>query len=575
MQVVTTISTRKAQDVNLRAVTCLLAFAMLFTGASALVNEYILATVSTYVLGNSIEQFSMVIATMLLAMGLGTWVQRYVGDKGIVEKFILLELGITTVGAVAPTLMYASFAYVEHHFILIQYTFVVGIGFMVGFEIPIVLRLNQSFAKDLKANVATVYGLDYVGAFIAAVLWSQYLLKEFPLTEISYLVSLSNFTVATLTFVYFVRHGWVTWLKSISILLVVVLAVLVYGYSNNRDWSAGFEQKMYADPIVQSVTTRYQRIVITRNSTLNDYRLYLNGNLQFSSVDERRYHEMLVHPAMSAHGSPKHVLVLGGGDGLAVREILKYETVKTVTLVDLDPGMIELARTDSVLTRLNHGSLTDARVNSIPAPVHEIRERALEVVDVEQAAGPTNRRMRQHVHTKKQESYANVIVVTMDADVFVRKADRGHPYDVIISDLPDPNSIELVKLYSREFYHAIHSLLAEDGIFVTQATSPFHAKEAFLCIKRTIESVGFVALPFHENIPSFGDWGWVMGWSSKRSAPNLKQLRLLAETDYVTPDVVAASLVFGKESLVSNQWAVNSRINPVLLQLYTDGWQVN
>lgn len=573
MQAVIKNNACSVEGINPRAATCLLAFTMLFTGASALVNEYILATVSTYVLGNSIEQFSMVIATMLLAMGIGTWAQRYVGDGGLVEKFILLELGITTVGAFAPTLMYASFAYVEHHFVLIQYSFVVGIGFMVGFEIPIVLRLNQRFADDLKTNVATVYGLDYVGAFIAAVLWSRYLLKEFPLTEISYLVSLSNFIVATLTFVYFVRHGWVTWPKTISVLLVIALAGLAYGYKNNRDWSTGFEQKMYADPIIQSTTTRYQRIVVTKNKKLNDYRLYLNGNLQFSSIDEKRYHEMLVHPAMSAHGNPKHVLVLGGGDGLAVREILKYQTVQTVTLVDLDPGMIELARTDPVFVHLNAGALIDARVKSIAAPVNETGSRVLEVA--EKGVSPTNVQTRRYTRTDNREPYAKVTVVTMDADLFARKVDRGQPYDVIISDLPDPNSIELVKLYSREFYRAVRSLLAVDGIFVVQATSPFHAKEAFLCIKRTIEAAGFDTLPFHENIPSFGDWGWVMAWNNERQRPDLKKLSLLVATEYVTSDVIAASVVFGKNQLTTTRWDVNTRLNPVLLTLYLEGWQID
>jgi spermidine synthase len=573
MQAVASSSVLPARGIDPRAATRLLALSMFFTGAAGYVYQIILATVSTYVLGNSIEQFAVVGATMLLAMGAGTWSQRYVSDQNLVEKFILLELGITVVGAFAPTLLYASFAYVENHFVLIQYSFVVLIGFMVGLEIPVVLRLNQRFAQDLKTNVATVYGYDYAGAFVGALLWTWYLLKVFSLTEISYLVSLSNFVVATLTFVYFVRHGWVKWPRVISVLLVVTLGALSYGYNNNRDWSAGFEQKMYADPIIQSTTTRYQRIVVTRNTKLNDYRLYLNGNLQFSSVDEKRYHEMLVHPAMSAHGKAEHVLVLGGGDGLAVREILKYPTVKTVTLVDLDPGMIELARTDPVLMRLNAGALTDARVLSIAAPVQEIGVRMLEVA--EQTVSPSDRRTRRHVRTTDREPYAQVTVITMDADLFVRKVDKGKPYDVIISDLPDPNSIELVKLYSREFYRAVRSVLAENGIFVAQSTSPFHAKEAFLCIKRTIEAAGFETVPYHENIPSFGDWGWVMAWNKEREAPNLKQWTPHVLMDYVTPDVVSASMVFGKNVLSSKRWDVNTRLNPVLLQLYADGWQVD
>jgi hypothetical protein len=322
---------------NPRTATLLLAVTMFFTGAAGLVNEYVLATVSTYVLGNSVEQFSMVIATMLLAMGAGSWAQRFISDDRIVEKFVFIELALSVLGAFAPTLLYGSFAYVEDHFALVQYSLIVGIGFLVGFEIPIVIRLNGRFSESLKVNIATVYGLDYLGAFVAALLWSRYLIKEFPLTETSFLVSGCNLFVAILTYAYFARCGWVKRPLVPAIAIGLSVVALAYGFHQNRDWSLHFEQKMYADPIVKAETTKYQRIVVTRNKKLDDYRLYLNGNLQFSSTDEKRYHEALIHPALSAHPNPKRVLVLGGGDGMAVREILKYPSVETVTLVDLDP----------------------------------------------------------------------------------------------------------------------------------------------------------------------------------------------------------------------------------------------
>ncbi len=560
------------RTVNPKTATLLLAVTMFFTGAAGLVNEYVLATVSTYVLGNSVEQFSVVIATMLLAMGAGSFAQRFVNDDSIVEKFIFIELALTLVGAFAPTLVYGSFAYVEDHFTLVQYSLIVGIGFLVGFEIPIVLRLNGKFSESLKVNIATVYGLDYAGAFVAALLWSKYLIKEFPLTETSFLVSGCNLFVAILTYAYFARCGWVKrpWIPGIAI--AVSVAALGYGFSQNRDWNFHFEQKMYADPIVKAETTKYQRIVVTRNKKLDDYRLYLNGNLQFSSTDEKRYHEALIHPALSAHSNPERVLVLGGGDGMALREILKYPSVKEVTLVDLDPGMIELARTDPILSKLNGGAFSDVRVTNVPAPVVPIGSRTLTISEHVAAASD---RKKSRKRLSEREPYETVTVVTMDADRFVREMIGKGSYDVIVSDLPDPNSVELAKLYSREFYRGIRSLLAEEGLFVVQATSPYHAKEAFLCIERTIGSAGWKTLPYHANIPSFGDWGWVMAWKENRVPPDLRNLEIKVPTEFATSQTIAASTVFGKGELSTQNWEVNTRMRPVLLSLYSEGWQID
>lgn len=559
---------------NPKTATFLLAVTMFFTGAAGLVNEYVLATVSTYVLGNSVEQFSMVIATMLLAMGAGSWMQKTVSDEGLVEKFILIEVALALLGSFAPTLVYGAFAHLEDHFSLVQYSLIVGIGFLVGFEIPIVIRLNQQFSESLKVNIATVYGLDYLGAFVAALLWSKYLVKELPLTETSFLVSGCNLFVAVITYAYFEKSGWVKRPRIPQIAMVAASVLIVFGFTQNREWNAAFEQKMYADPVVSAETTKYQRIVVTRNSKLDDVRLYLNGNLQFSSVDEARYHELLIHPAILAHPNPERVLVLGGGDGMAVRELLKHPGVKEVTLVDLDPEMIRIAREDPMLSKLNGDSFSDARVRATAAPIIESGTRTLYVSETVRAA--SDRKKRSKKVRAEKEPYADVTVVTMDADRFVREMAGKGPWDVIVSDLPDPNSVELAKLYSREFYRGVRSLLSENGLFVVQATSPFHAKEAYLCILRTMEAAGWGTLPYHANIPSFGDWGWVMAWNKdKRSAPDLRNLAVTVPTRSITPETVAASLAFDKDALKTSHWEINTRMHPVLLSLYSEGWQID
>ncbi len=566
------IASKKAQkEINPKAATLLLAATMFFTGAAGLINEYVLATVSTYVLGNSIEQFSMVIATMLLAMGIGSWCQRFVNDTRLVEKFIAIEVFLSIIGAFAPTMVYGGFAVVEDHFQLLQYSLIVGIGFLVGFEIPIVIRLNSRFSESLKINIATVYGLDYLGAFVAAVVWSQYLIKEIPLTEISFFLSGCNLVVAAMTYVYFVRCGWVEKPKVAGVAIVLAGLLMVYGFSQNRTWGEYFEQRMYADPIVDAVTTKYQRIVLTKNKKLGDVRLYLNGNLQLSSIDEARYHEMLIHPVMSNHQNPKRILVLGGGDGMAVRELLKYRSVEKVVLVDLDPAMIAFARDNQMLATLNGGAFSDARVTRLDVPLIEGRDREL---SMNHATQGSDRRKRQRHSASDDIRYAKVTVVTMDADVFVRTVREFGEFDVIVSDLPDPNSIELAKLFSREFYRAIKSLLAPDGLLVVQSTSPFHAKEAFLCIGRTLSSAGMETLPYHDNIPSFGDWGWIIAWSENKrvTPPNLKNVDVPVPTKYVTTETIQAASAFGKGMLDSKRTDVNTRMHPVLLTLYSEGW---
>ena len=212
---------------------------------------------------------------------------------------------------------------------------------------------------------------------------------------------------------------------------------------------------MFYDDVIFTKRTKYQEIVLTRNG--DDFRLYLDGSLQFSSSDEYRYHEMLVHPAMSVHGNARSVLVLGGGDGLAVREVLKVHTVEKVTLVELDPGMIDLAMNNSTICRINNESLKNVKVH----------------------------------------------VVTDDAYNFLRK--NSFSYDVIIADFPDPHDETVSKLYTVEFFRLVKRSMSADGVFVTQSTSPLFAREAFWCINRTMRQV------FSAIIPSVYPFIWRLG----------------------------------------------------------------
>jgi len=300
---------------------------------------------------------------------------------------------------------------------------------------------------------------------------------------------------------------------------------------------------------------------------------YINWHLQFDSTDEAIYHENLVHPAMSVAPRRDNILVLGGGDGLAVRELLKYDDIKTITLVDLDPEMTKLARTFPQLVKLNGNSLNNPKVSFTSLPQTQVSGTTRDIV-----VGNQN-----SLHQRQAEKVATVSVLNQDAAKYLESCDEK--FDVVIIDFPDPNAIELAKLYSSVFYHNLASCMTPDSIFVQQSTSPIHAKEAFLCIGRTMQSCGLITLPYHDNVPSFGEWGWWIG--TKRPARSgaspasltkhfKRRLQGLSsfkkKTRYLTPQLVKASLEFGKGMLNTNQTQVTTFNNSAVFNYYIEGW---
>ena len=544
---------------------------MFLTGASGFIFECILSTVGTFILGNSIEQFSVTISLMMLMMGLASFWQRRISDRNLVEKFLLVEVGMAVLGGFAPIAVYAAYATMEIHFIAVQYFFILSIGFLIGLEIPLVLRLNRNYVPKLKSNIATIFSTDYLGAFIGAVVWVYVLLRHFPLTEISFFVASINFAVALATYGYFSYHRVASRGAVFISLILLTAASLAFGYSRNRDWNRVLEQRFYSEPIAFSLTTKYQHIVLTASSNPVDYRLYINGNLQFASLDEHIYHEMLVHPAMTLAGKRDRVLILGGGDGLALREVLKHPETREATLVDIDPGMIEFARSHDVMTELNQAAFQDVRVSA----------EALDDSNLEEGTQPVYEYARDLSlgNYEVLSEAARVSIYTIDASKVLD--DLRGTYDVVLIDLPDPNSVELVKLYSREFYLKLNRVLAPGAMIGVQATSPYHAKESFLCILRTIRSAGYEALPYHDNVPSFGDWGWILAWSSgetaDRALSRVMALEGLAADDesleYLSPARLKAAFSFGKSALESHSVEINTLMSPVLLRYYlSESW---
>lgn len=498
---------------------------MFATGCSGIVAEYVLSTLATYLLGNAIFQWSIVMSMMLFSMGLGSRISRNFRNN-LLDTFILIEFTLSLFCAASSAIVFGFAAYTEAR-IFIIYSMALMVGLLIGMEIPLATRINSDY-QELRSNISSVLEMDYFGSLLGGLLFAFVLLPFLGLTYTPLVLGSMNFAVAG--FLFFRFKKLVAAKRIVGILFGVVFLIIMALAVTVKPIVRYGEQKKYKDLIVLSQQTKFQKIVMTRWKDW--YWLYLNGDEQFSTYDEERYHEPLVHPAMKLALNPENILVLGGGDGLAVREILKYDTVKKITLVDIDAVMTGFAKNHPLFTSINQGAMSDPRVK----------------------------------------------VVNMDASSFLDGDDRL--YNVIIIDLTDPDSMDIMHLYARSFYTDLSKRLARGGVVVTQASSPFFAKKVFLCIQKTMEAAGLVTLPYHNEVPTLGDWGWVLGVRNgdttreklKASASFLKFNDI--ETRFLNQDAMKAMLLFGKglfDSVDADFIKINTISDPVLLRYYQEG----
>lgn len=497
------------------------------TGLAGIVAEYVMSTLASYLLGNSVVQWTLTISIMLFAMGVGSRLSKYI-RSALLDVFITLELMLSVLCAVSAITTYFLSIYVSMLGLII-YPISFSIGLLIGLEIPIATRLNQFF-EDLRINISSVMEKDYYGALFGGLTFAFIALPYLGLTYTPILLGLVNFAVAA---ALFYRHrDALKYRKSLTAGFVVVPLLLVTLMITAQPIVLYGEQQKYVDRVIYQAQTPYQRIVLTQWK--DNFWLYLNGNEQFSSYDEERYHEPLVHPAMSASVSRERVLVLGGGDGMAVREILKYPEVALVRLVDLDPAVTELGLNHPLFKQLNEGALKDTRVD----------------------------------------------ILNTDAYAFLKE--DPELYDVIIIDLPDPKTIELARLYSREFYQLAQRHLSKGGVMVTQAGSPFFSREAFLCILKTMEASGLTTQPYHNHIPTLGEWGWVLGVNAKANSPDALKKRLgdlqfeNLETRFLNNDAMISMLHFGKNEMAGfEDIKINQELELALFHYYKAGdWEI-
>jgi spermidine synthase len=433
----------------------LLFISVLLVAACGLIYELVAGTLASYLVGDSVFQFSTVIGTYLFAMGIGSALSRHI-HRGLVHRFVWIELLLGVVGGFSSALLMMAFAFTQG-FELILYALVMVMGILVGLEIPLLMRIvkDRYHFRDVIAHVLT---FDYLGALGASLLFPILLVPRLGLVRSAMLFGLINAGVALWSTFLFASQ--LTRTRGLRVACLLVLCGLGCGIAGARYITATAEDNIYADEIIFARDTRYQHLVLTRFK--DDLRLFLNSHLQFSSRDEYRYHEALVHPGLAAVPAPRRVLVLGGGDGLAVREILKYRQVENITLVDLDPEMTRLFSTQPMLTKLNDKSLVSGRVQVV------------------------------------------------NADAFPWVDSTSDSFDFIVIDFPDPTNYSLGKLYTVAFYRAAARHLSAQGFLVVQSTSPMFARDSFWCIAQTLKQAGLETYPYHVYVPSFGEWGFVL-----------------------------------------------------------------
>jgi spermidine synthase len=491
-----------------------LLFSVFVVASCGLAYELIAGALASYLLGDSVTQFSTVIGSYLFAMGVGSWLSRYV-ERRLVARFIQVELMVGVFGGFSAAGLFFVFAWSSAPFKLALYLAVVGIGVLVGLEIPLIMRiLERDLAfKDLVSQVLT---FDYLGALAVSILFPVVLVPHLGLMRSALLFGLLNVAVAL----------WACWLfreqlRNVGWLGVqggASMLVLLAAFAAAGELTSLAEAHLYADDIVHAESTPYQRIVVTRWK--DDLRLHLNNNLQFSSRDEYRYHEALVHPGLSTLPAARRVLVLGGGDGLALREILKYPQVESVTLVDLDPAMTRLFASAPPLRKLNEDALRSSKVSVV------------------------------------------------NADALQWLEDNDDLFDFVVVDFPDPSNFAIGKLYSASFYRLLDKHLTANALSVIQSTSPLYARQSFWCVVTTLESVGLLVTPYHALVPSFGEWGFVL---AGRHAYRPPQAYAVA-TRFLTADTTPALFLFPKD-MARVETEVNRLNSQVLVRYFEQEWR--
>ncbi|TPH18575.1 polyamine aminopropyltransferase [Litorilituus lipolyticus] len=545
----------------------LLILTMAVLAGCGLVYEYLLSHYAGRVLGVMESTIYTMIGLMIVSMGLGAFAARKV--KCAFNGFVWLELMIACLGSISilliggliaitqifPHLIADMFAmppdmlpkggiFKQLNWLAMKtpYLFGVLLGFFIGMEIPLIARIREDIhQKHLVNNLGTIYGADYVGAGIGAAIWVLFLLS-IDISKAAALTASLNLVAGT----FFIMRYWqrLSWKKTFVSLHIALALIIIIMFNYGNQWLNQMNSLLYLDKVVHTQKTRYQQLTFTHrymgleNSSIINF--YLNGRLQFSSIDEHIYHDYLVAPALAGSARQEHILIIGGGDGLALRDILTYDP-KSVTLVDLDSELIDIfqnphqhvenALAENII-KLNKASLQDKRLT-----------------------------------IKRADAFIEI-------NELIKK---GQVFDSIIVDLPDPSHPDLNKLYSVNFYARLNQLLSGDGLISIQSTSPYHAKDTFISIGKTVKAAGFAHVEqYHDNVPSFGEWGWTI--AAKNGASPLVRLQKLTQLNeehkWLNLETLKAAFIFPRGFYKNiDEIKENTLGSHTIYQLHQNAWK--
>ncbi len=541
----------------------ILTFLVVTAVSGAVAWAWSLGVLGRHLIGSGREEFVILLGIMTVGLVAGTAAQHSI-RAGLLDAHLATLVALGLVGGSASTAVYALYPLTEL-FLVVLY----GAALLIGAAVGILTALRQRLIAAANATPA-----DPRPFVVVALLCLVPLAAYVVVTRIS--LALASAVLGGLVIAGAVAGaamlrpklararsvGTVAVFAGVSLVALGVAAVF------GNDWTERPEQRLLKDPIVHRQLDRFVHLVVTKRGEL--VRLYVNGLLKFSSKDESVYSDVLVHPAMTLASSRSRVLLLGRGDGMALREILRYDDVEHVTVAHLDPPLVALASTQTDLVRLNDGAFADPRVTLLPLPLEHSQ------TTMERVWMRNERRVARHA--PNMEIVARRQVARVDANALLDGV--GGSFDLAIVDWPDPRNVQTTKLYSVELFRELRRRLTDDAVVALQATSVFYAKEAFLCMGATVRAAGFSAVPYHQNVPSSNERGFYVAMpGSLRADAMLARLRsidaLAVESRFITPETVAASTYFGKGWLESSApITVNSSANLVLLDYYLRGWNL-
>ncbi|MEW5057180.1 MAG: polyamine aminopropyltransferase [Cycloclasticus sp.] len=532
-----------------------------------LIYEYLLSHYAGRILGAVEHVIFAMIGVMIVSMGLGAFAARVF--KSYFNSFVWLEVSIALIGATSVLLLAATTALANilpqilmetfslpadllprggmitwAHSIASTMPYISGfvLGFLIGMEIPLIASIReQIYGEHIKNNTGSVYGADYIGAGIGAGLWVFFMLSM-PPTMAAAITASVNLVVGLVFYAVYRRRisfgGWVVGAHLLVGLIIALVAV------NGTDWDNAMEDLLYKDKVIFSYNTQYQHVTITERimdpAKPKIISMFINGRSQFASNDEAIYHAMLVAPVMHSAARHEKVLIIGGGDGLALRDVLRWQP-QSVDLIDIDAAIVDF----------------------FTQPYHD-----------------KGRVINQPLLALNEYAFSDKRVQTHFGDAFIKVDEliqQKRLYDVIIVDLPDPSHPDLNKLYSARFYAKLKTLLTGDGAMAVQSTSPYHAKNTFLSIGKTVHYAGFKHVEqYHHNVPSFGEWGWTIATKNGVSAKARLMLKdsLLVDDGWSTKGVLLAAFEFNKHFFDRLATIKVNRINnQAAYQYHKEGWE--